>query len=174
MEIIAHNIIVLYVIILKHLVELIEIGAMDFIIRKIENKDRSEILLMMEEFYSSDAVFTNGSREIFEKDFDNCISSCPFLEGFVFEQTDIILGYAMIAKSFSTEFGRICVWFEDLYIKKEYRGQGIISKFIDYIEKSYPESLLRLEVEKENSHALYVYKKKGFSILPYVQMKKFS
>lgn len=45
-----------------------------------------------------------------------------------------ILGYAMIAKSFSTEFGKPCMWIEDLYIREAYRGTGLGSKFLDYIE----------------------------------------
>ncbi len=143
---------------------------MEFEIRKFEKKDKPEILLMMEEFYSSDAVSTNGSSEIFEKDFDKCITDFPLLEGYVFCQNNIILGYSMIAKSFSTEFGKVCLWAEDLYVKKECRGQGIIPKFIEYIKLKYPDTLIKLEVEAENSHAVHVYKKCGFNKVPYVEM----
>ena len=41
---------------------------MEIIIRKFNQDDKSEILKMMTEFYSSNAVSTNGSIEIFEKD----------------------------------------------------------------------------------------------------------
>ena len=78
----------------------------------------------------------------------------------------------MIAKSFSTEFGRPCMWIEDIYIKESCRGTGIGSKFIDYIGKKYPDAILRLEVEEENERAVNVYKKNGFSFLPYLEMKK--
>ena len=145
---------------------------MDFEIRKMQFEDKQEILNMMEEFYSTEAVSTNGSDEIFETDFENCIGDCPYLEGFVFCQNKNILGYAMIAKSFSTEFGKICIWLEDLYVKKEYRGQGIISKFFEYAEKRYKNSIFKLEVENDNIHAIQVYKKRGFNMLPYVEMMK--
>ena len=75
---------------------------MDFEIRNIQISDKDEIFQMMEEFYSSDAVSTNGSGEIFNTDFQNCISDFPYLEGFVFEKESEILGYSMISKSFST------------------------------------------------------------------------
>lgn len=127
---------------------------------------------MMQEFYSSDAVSTNGSLEIFSNDFDTCISSSPFLEGYIFIREDKILGYGMIAKSFSTEFGKPCLWLEDLYLKKEYRGQGIIPKFIRKVESENPNTILRLEVEEENSHAVHVYNKCGFEKLPYAELKK--
>lgn len=145
---------------------------MKFEIRNFEASDKSEILSMMKVFYSSDAVFTNGSDEIFERDFDCCVGENPFIEGFAFVSNGEILGYAMLAKSFSTEFGKNCIWFEDLYLKPEYRGQGIISEFIKFVENKYDKAIFRLEVEDENTHAVHVYEKNGFSRLPYVEMKK--
>lgn len=145
---------------------------MNYVIRAIESNDRHEVLEMMRAFYSSPAVFTNGGEEIFEADFNACINGSPYIEGFVFESESSILGYAMIAKSFSTEFGKKCIWIEDLYIKAEFRGLGLGSKFLSYIEKRYPDSVFRLEVEEENERAVSVYKKSGFGILPYMEMKK--
>lgn len=84
-------------------------------------EDKVEVISMMKTFYSSEAVFTNGSDEIFEADFKACINNSPYLEGYVFTSDEIILGYAMLAKSFSTEFGKSCIWFEDLYLKPEFR-----------------------------------------------------
>lgn len=144
----------------------------NFSIRKIKNDDKTEILDMMKVFYSSDAVFTNGSDEIFEKDFETCINNSPYLEGYVFYNEKEIQGYAMIAKSFSTEFGKNCYWIEDLYIKPDYRGLGIGTKFFTYIENLYPDVIFRLEVEEENERAVHVYKKCGFTTLPYTEMKK--
>ena len=103
-------------------------------IRKMKFEDKSEILSMMKIFYSSELVFTNGSDEIFNKDFETCINNSPYLDGHVFTQDETIMGYAMIAKSFSTEFGKPCLWFEDLYLKPEFRGQKIIPQFIKYIK----------------------------------------
>lgn len=96
----------------------------------------------------------------------------PYLEGYVFETAGELQGYAMIAKSFSTEFGKPCMWIEDLYMKEEYRGLGIGSRFLNYLEERYPEALFRLEIEAENERAVKVYKKSGFEALPYMEMKK--
>lgn len=135
-------------------------------------EDKKEILAMMEEFYSSNAVATNGSNEIFETDFENCINDYQYLEGFVFYQNEKILGYAMIAKSFSTEFAKRCIYLEDLFIKKEFRGQGIITEFLRYLENIYVNSIFKLEVDKCNIDAIEVYKKRGFIPLSYIEMKK--
>lgn len=141
-------------------------------IRFLEERDRAAVLEMMRGFYASAAVSTNGSEEIFSADIDNCIGNSPYLEGYVFEESGALQGYAMVAKSFSTEFGKSCIWIEDLFIKKDFRGLGLGSRFLKFIEEKYPNSLLRLEVEAENERAVHVYKKCGFEALPYMEMKK--
>lgn len=78
----------------------------------------------------------------------------------------------MVAKSFSTEFGKPCVWIEDLYIKDEYRGLGLGKQLMNFITDKYTNCIFRLEVEKENEIAVKLYEKCGFSVLPYVEMKK--
>ena len=141
-------------------------------IRSMSLKDKDIVIEMMKVFYASPAVLSNGSLEIFENDVDNCINDSPYLEGYIFENGDEIQGYAMIAKSFSTEFGKPCIWIEDLYIKEKYRSMGIGSKFFEYIQEKYLNCIFRLEVEEENEKAIRVYKKCGFEVLPYMEMKK--
>ena len=145
---------------------------MDYAIRHMEERDRTEVLEMMRIFYASEAVLSNGSEEIFSADFNNCVNNCPYLEGYIFENKGIILGYGMIAKSFSTEFGKPCIWIEDIYLKKQYRNYGIGSAFLRYIEETYPGCIFRLEAEAENARAIHVYKKCGFDVLPYLELKK--
>lgn len=141
-------------------------------IRAMEEKDRAGVAEMMQKFYSSLAVWSNGSEEIFCTDIDYCVGASPYLEGYIFEENEEIQGYAMVAKSFSTEFGKPCMWIEDLYIKEQYRGLGIGSGFLRFLQDRYPEALLRLEVEEENERAVNVYKKCGFTVLPYMEMKR--
>ena len=141
-------------------------------IRKMTAEDRVAVLEMMRVFYASPAVLSNGSEEIFAADVENCIKENPYLEGYMIEDTADIQGYAMVAKSFSTEFGKPCIWIEDLYIKEAFRGRGAGSAFLDFITKKYAGSLFRLEAEQENENAIGVYKKFGFTVLPYVELKR--
>lgn len=141
-------------------------------IRDMTIQDKASVLEMMQVFYASPAVFTNGSEEIFLNDIENCISDNPYLEGYIIENSNGILGYAMVAKSFSTEFGKPCFWIEDLYIKDQYRGLGLGKTFFDFIAKKYTDCIFRLEVEEENERAIKLYKKCGFTVLPYMEMKK--
>ena len=145
---------------------------MNGVIRAMTKEDKISVLEMMQMFYSSPAVFTNGSEEIFLSDIDNCINDNPCLEGYIIEISEEIQGYAMIAKSFSTEFGKMCVWIEDLYIKDECRGLGLGNMFMEFITKKYENCIFRLEVEEENERAVKLYEKYGFTVMPYMEMKK--
>ena len=135
-------------------------------------KDKDTVLEMMRVFYTSPAVFTDGSEEIFLSDIENCINDNPYLEGYIIENSKEIQGYAMVAKSFSTEFGKSCIWIEDIYIKDGYRGTGLGKMLMDFITKKYTDCIFRLEVEEENKRAVKLYEKCGFTVLPYMEMKK--
>lgn len=145
---------------------------MNTTIRAMQAEDRSAVMEMMEVFYASPAVLTNGSAEIFSADIDACVGNSPYAEGYIIESENKIAGYAMLAKSFSTEFGKPCIWIEDLYLKDCYRGQGIGKQFFDFITKKYTGCIFRLEVEEENARAIRLYQKCGFDVLPYMEMKR--
>ena len=141
-------------------------------IRPMRKADKPCLMEMMRTFYASPAVLSNGSEEIFSNDIDNCINSNPYLEGFIVEEDQCIQGYAMVAKSYSTEFGKPCIWIEDLYINEPYRGIGLGKLLLDFIASRYTDCIFRLEVEEENQRAIRLYKKCGFERLPYMEMKK--
>ena len=139
-------------------------------IRKMVPADREAVLGMMRVFYASPAVLSNGSEEIFRADVENCVNDSPYLEGYVFEENGILLGYSMLAKSFSTEFGKPCIWIEDLYLTEAARGKGIGSAFLQMVVQMYPNAVLRLEAEEENHRAIATYHKNGFEVLPYTEL----
>ena len=99
---------------------------MNCIIRLMTREDAQHVIDMMRVFYASPAVLSNGSEEIFRNDVENCVNDSPYLEGYIIEDGQKILGYGMIAKSFSTEFGKPCMWIEDLYLKEEARAMASV------------------------------------------------
>ena len=141
-------------------------------VREMKEGDRAAVTDMMRVFYASPAVLSSGSEEIFEADVDACLSDSPYLEGYVFGGGEGILGYAMVARSFSTEFGKPCVWIEDLYVKPESRSSGIGGAFFAFLFEKYDGCVFRLEAEEENRGAVRLYEKCGFEILPYLEMIK--
>lgn len=147
-----------------------------FEIREIQEKDRAEVFSMMRSFYDSPAVITKSSNDILQRDISDCISNNPLIDGFVFQdkETEEILGYSMLAHSYSTEFGGECIWIEDLYIKEQFRGLGIGKCFFDFVNCNYGNNAVRfrLEAELDNENAIRLYKKCGYDIIPYVQLSK--
>ncbi len=141
-------------------------------LRVMVETDKEQVIAMMRDFYNSPAVYTNGSEEIFISDVEHCVNDCPFFEGYVFEDAGKLVGYGMVAKSFSAEFGKPCIWLEDLYIMEEYRSMGLGSRYFQMIDEKYPDTVRRLEVEEENEGAVRLYKKLGYTVIPYMEMMK--
>ena len=143
------------------------------LIRTMNQNDADEVYKMMREFYNSPAIFHTSSDAVLKKDIEDCISDTPFVEGFVFEENGELLGYAMTAPSYTTEYGGACIWLEDLYIKPEHRHKGLGSLFFSYLEQQYPHAVrFKLEVEKENVNAIATYKKNGYDFSPYFEMTR--
>ncbi len=143
-------------------------------IRPLEHKDATSVLAMMQAFYNSPATLVKSPTEVLQQDIDDCLSPLPFIEGYVFEENQILLGYAMVAKSYSTEYGGVCLWLEDLYVEAHARGKGIGTKFLHFLEDSYKGKAvrLRLEVTKNNTAAIAAYEKLGFMQVDYMEMAK--
>lgn len=142
-------------------------------IRKMILQDKEEVFRMMRVFYDSPAVEHTAPDEILKKDIEDCLSDMPYLDGFVIEQSGELIGYAMTAISYTTEYGGLCVWLEDLYIKPEYRHTGKAREVFAFIEAYYPHAVrFKLEVEPENISAVKCYQKYGYHVSPYAEMTK--
>lgn len=141
-------------------------------IRLIQQKDKDEYIQMATDFYESDAVCHNIDKQNILNAFDEYLNNSPYTECYILEEENKIIGYGMIAKTFSQEAGGIVVWIEELYLKQEYRSLGKGSQFFEFIYNKYKDNVkrIRLEVEKDNKRALKLYKKIGYEPLEYKQM----
>lgn len=157
--------------------------------RDLENpfreKYREEFLQMMEEFFASPAVLHNVPEEHFQKTIDELEKNSPYFDVYIFEvQADgrderpqsgdasdtRIAGYGAVTKTYSNEAGGLCYWFDEIYIRKDFRGQGLGSAFIKQMIADNPDvKRFRLETEPENEKAVRLYKKLGFEELGYNQ-----
>lgn len=143
-----------------------------YTIRRMTARDKDCILQMMRTFYQSPALATHGSEDVFIANVEACLYSDVCLDGYVVCHQEQVVGYAMVARSFSTEYGRPCAWIEDLYIADSHRGKGVGGQMLRSIRARYPQSLLRLEVAPANTHAIEVYRHEGFETMPYIEMYK--
>lgn len=145
---------------------------MKFTIRKISHKDKDEFMAMSRAFYASDAVLHPIDDKHHEDAFWEMVASQRYLDCLFFEAGKNILGYALLAKSYSREAGGLVIWIDELYVKPEYRDQGIGKSVLNWMEKVYPAARYRLELEQNNVNAAKLYEKMGYRPLPYVQMVK--
>ena len=143
-------------------------------IRKMRPADVEGVFAMMEVFYASEALLIHPNQEVLRRTLEDCLEDGPYLEGFVFEEEGVLAGYAMVAKSYSTEAGGKCIWIEDLYLSPDYRGKGTGTAFLTFIAQRYTGQAvrLRLEAEPENDRAMRTYRSAGFEILGYTQLVK--
>lgn len=144
------------------------------LIRKMVKGDENLVLDMMIPFYNSEAVLCHPSEAVLRKCISDCVAGIPYLEGFVFEMDGAAAGYGMTAIGYATEAGGICVHIEDIYIKPEFRGQGIGTAFLQFVEQRYRDTAVRfrLEVEPDNLGADRVYRRQGYRELGYRQLFK--
>lgn len=140
---------------------------------KLTSEYKNEVFDMMKVFYASPALIHKSSDRVLVRDIDDCVSDNPFVEGYVFKEDNKTIGYSMIAKSYTTEYGGLCIWVEDIYFKQEARGKGYASEYFRFLEETYKDAVrFKLEVEKENIFAVAAYHKNGYEISEYHLMTK--
>ena len=86
-------------------------------------------------------------------------SISPYLHRIEYVQDDNILGYL----EYSIIYDRMEI--DNIFVKEEYRHQGIASKMMNYIIEIYKNNNLNnitLEVRVSNIKAISLYKKYGF------------
>ena len=141
------------------------------VIRKIEARDMEVYLAMAKDFYASPAVLENIPKENIMRSFLEFTGGTPFGDAFIFEENGEIVGYGVLAYTYSQEAGGKVVWLEEIYIRPEARGRGLGSEFIDFVLENIPAKRYRLETEPENEDAARLYIRKGFELFEYVNYR---
>ena len=124
--------------------------------RNAEEKDFALYMELAQEFYHSPAVMHPIPAQYMENTFREAMRSDVYIILRILEVDGKAAGYAILSRSFSPESGSPICWIEELYIRKAYRGHGLGTKFFS------------LEVEPENTGAVALYKRLGFTPLEYV------
>lgn len=141
-------------------------------IRKITKSDRELYLEFSRIFYNSPAVHAPIPESYREAAFDEMVSSDERLVGVVLECDGKPAGYGLASKMYSQEAGGIQLWLEELFVLPEYRSRGLGREFFDYMEALPNVARTRLEYERENLRAAALYRRLGYSDVPYAQLMK--
>lgn len=141
------------------------------LIRKLDERDREVYLAMAKDFYSSPAVLENIPEENITRSFAEFTGGTPFGDAFIFEEKGEVIGYGVLAYTYSQEAGGKVVWLEEIYVCPAYRGNGRGSDFIDFVLEKIPAARYRLETEPDNEDAARLYIRKGFELFEYVNYR---
>ena len=141
------------------------------VIRKLTAADREAYVAMAKDFYASPAVLENIPEENITRSFEEFTGGTPFGDAFIFEENGEVIGYGVLAYTYSQEAGGKVVWLEEIYICLGYRGRGKGSEFIDFVIEKIPAKRYRLETEPENEAAARLYIRKGFELFEYVNYR---
>ncbi len=143
-------------------------------IRPITAQDKNIFLILAKAFYASSAVAHSVPTKHHTITFEQLMKDQTYAQCYMIETNQKVVGYALLAKTFSQEAGGLVVWIEELFLLPEYRNKGLGTEFFHFVQKNIEPHIarIRLEVEPDNKDAIRLYKQMGFDILPYQQMVK--
>ena len=141
-------------------------------LRDLTPEDAPVVLPMVEEFYHSDAVDHPVDAAILERSFRDAADPAePLLRGLLIQWDGEAAGYLYVTQCYSAEVGGRCVLLDEVYLKPEFRGRGIGTRVLAWLEESYPSARrFRLEVTQANQGAARLYRSAGYEFLHYDQM----
>ena len=134
--------------------------------------DKELFLKMTRSFYNSESVLFDIPEQFHLKTFNEMMKSDQYLTGYILMKDRQPAGYALTSKYYSHEAGGLTLFVDELYVLRTYRSLGLGKEFFNYLKNNLDEQVvrLRLEVESENTGAINLYSKEGFSFLKYKQM----
>ena len=134
--------------------------------RSFENSDRKIITEMILDLYSEDNSIKPMTPEKINRTFRAFRSHPEKGRIMVIESDGIIAGYSILLDFWSNEFGGNILFVDELFVKKEYRGQSIATDFIKYISQNRSEETvaLQLQVTPSNIKARKLYERLGFEL----------
>ena len=66
-------------------------------------------------------------------------------------------------------------WIQSLFIDPEHRGAGLVQRLLDHVARAAAEAGaldLRLHARESNERALRVYRRAGFTVAPYIMLRR--
>lgn len=141
-------------------------------LRRMKPEHKEDFIRMATDFYSTDATVSEPDTARFENTFKEVIKGGS-VDGYIISKGKDICGYALVSKSWYTEVGGKIAALEELYLKPEYRNQGIGTDYLKWAKAYYTgagAAALRLEVSRDNHKAHELYRSLGYIDLDYFQM----
>ena len=134
--------------------------------RPFKDSDKEIISGLIQDLYKEDNSIRPMSEEKIRRTFAEFESNPGKGSIVIIEKDNNIAGYSILINFWSNEFGGNILFVDELYIKKEFRGQSIATDFIRYLSENRSEETvaLQLQVTPENIKARRLYERLGFKL----------
>lgn len=132
--------------------------------RPIRDSEEEIVSQLIESLYNEDPGIKLMTEDKIRNTFDKLRLTPELGTILVIETDNNIAGYSILINFWSNEFGGNILFIDELYIKKEFRGQGIGTNFIKHLKDTkYNNAVaLQLHVTPNNPGARKLYESLGF------------
>jgi ribosomal protein S18 acetylase RimI-like enzyme len=147
----------------------------DFKIREAVNADvETLVAFTLQEAFEAEGIHQDA--EAVRRGVNGAFVKPPRSTYWVVESAD---GRAIASTSVVTEwsdfYGGLYWWIQSIFIVPAHRGRGLVEFILDYLldaARAAGALDLRLYAHSSNERALHVYRRCGFTVAPYVIMRK--
>jgi len=136
----------------------------DPVFKSATSDDIETLIVMMRDLYTNDGLAPLDEASA-RRALLGVISNDTFGRVFMILLENEVAGYAVLTFGYSLEFHGRDAFVDELYLRNEYRGQGIGKRALEFLTEvcvAEGVSALHLEVERANTSAQAVYRKFGF------------
>ncbi|HEV2992557.1 MAG TPA: GNAT family N-acetyltransferase [Candidatus Angelobacter sp.] len=126
--------------------------------------DIDVLLRLMHGFQQDDPWSVPFREEQVRQSLRELLASPSAGRAFLICKDGLCIGYLVLSFDFSMEYGGKNGWIDELFVQREFRGQGVGSRAMDFAVKTARElgaKVLHLEVSRENP-AIDLYRRLGF------------
>jgi len=123
------------------------------------------VIAMMRALEQADPGTTPFDEQHRRVIFDQFVRDTPYGRAWLIVEADRPVGYVVLTVSFSFEYRGCDAYIDELYIAEEHRGRGIGRRAMAFVEKMARElgvNAMHLEVSRDNTAALELYRRIGY------------
>ena len=135
------------------------------VIVKAGRSDSAGVLDLMGQLYDGEHMAFDSSRALAA--LHGLLDHPEHGTVFLLRHGDAVVGYAVVTRGYSLEFGGVFALLDELFVAPSARGAGLGGALLRAVIEDCRTAgiaTLRLEVERANAHAQAVYRRFGFVV----------
>lgn len=130
--------------------------------RLYKNKDYNDLIEMIRSLYREDPEGESIDEEKMKRTIEKYRSDPEQVMIYLLQRKKVNIGYAILVYYWSNEYGGNIITIDELYVREEYRNQGVATEFFYFLERMENKVALQLETTPSNRRAFQYYQRLGF------------